>query len=1658
MIHFSIVYLYRMTRSACVALSTMSRPYADTRSRSSIVGLFFQNVSCAIQLIFCGILIFGVQELQAANVKDVKIAIIQYAFQWQDEAKQDAFRFEGMIREAAAKGAQLIVGPENCLYRYSPWESNGVTELYLAQQFENLVQKFSALANELNVCVVFGLREPSGDPQRPTYQSAVFIDNRGQVLKVYRKRVPSSAEAGYTKSGGNEWNAFDSPFGRVFLQICRDMDDGTYASLMPIDTDLLIGLNSDKYEGWVNVATGCENIGCYGIGANWSNANGSIGGNSGFVDPTGKLISEAGLGEKIVYETLPLPVVTVTPPGAAGVYSDDFSQNHLSDYTVVNTWTAKGVGRFLYDAAGQRLKVLTGDDVGLQFGHDLPASQAGVLEFDFLPTVKHPNGGIINLILRQDADNYYLISNRDGYGPGAASKVVGGQTVEQTGFQSEYRQNSNYHIRVSFSPTATVVEAFGEVLTFSGDKTPLMLNRFEIELRQQDGYFDNISFSSTGANFPPTADAGADRTAVAGDAVILDGSASADVDGVLAYFWQQTAGSAVGFDASAVKPSFTAPGVSGSMEVLEFILTVTDDHGASDSDTVAVTVTPPGAAGVYSDDFSQNHLSDYTVVNTWTAKGVGQFLYDAAGQRLKVLTGDDVGLQFGHDLPASQAGVLEFDFLPTVKHPNGGIINLILRQDADNYYLISNRDGYGPGAASKVVGGQTVEQTGFQSEYRQNSNYHIRVSFSPTATVVEAFGEVLTFSGDKTPLMLNRFEIELRQQDGYFDNISFSSTGANFPPTADAGADRTAVAGDAVILDGSASADVDGVLAYFWQQTAGSAVGFDASAVKPSFTAPGVSGSMEVLEFILTVTDDHGASDSDTVAVTVTPPGAAGVYSDDFSQNHLSDYTVVNTWTAKGVGQFLYDAAGQRLKVLTGDDVGLQFGHDLPASQAGVLEFDFLPTVKHPNGGIINLILRQDADNYYLISNRDGYGPGAASKVVGGQTVEQTGFQSEYRQNSNYHIRVSFSPTATVVEAFGEVLTFSGDKTPLMLNRFEIELRQQDGYFDNISFSSTGANFPPTADAGADRTAVAGDAVILDGSASADVDGVLAYFWQQTAGSAVGFDASAVKPSFTAPGVSGSMEVLEFILTVTDDHGASDSDTVAVTVTPPGAAGVYSDDFSQNHLSDYTVVNTWTAKGVGQFLYDAAGQRLKVLTGDDVGLQFGHDLPASQAGVLEFDFLPTVKHPNGGIINLILRQDADNYYLISNRDGYGPGAASKVVGGQTVEQTGFQSEYRQNSNYHIRVSFSPTATVVEAFGEVLTFSGDKTPLMLNRFEIELRQQDGYFDNILFTNQPFVSIISPSSYYLQGGTNLKVQALSGNLQTGWGVQFALGDNETQNVQIFSDFVEPFEHTFENLMRHDYTIEASIIDSDFKPVPGDFAYDLKEPVGIGDYYVAFGASISEGYGDDMPLDDMSTDSRNFGGGYLPILNDLLTAAKGYPHTIVNEGVGGEDSSDALARVYDVLAAHPQAQYFIILLGTNDSRISSPTPSGLKQNGELLSPDDPGYKGSYLDNMQQIIDAIITAGKVPILGKLPITFGPCSTCTPFPYPDEAARNLLIQEYNMVIDALVAKNGIGIDAPDFYEYYRTNPDEFSDNLHPNGLGYQSMAGLWFDAIMAAP
>ena len=327
-----------------------------------------------------------------------------------------------------------------------------------------------------------------------------------------------------------------------------------------------------------------------------------------------------------------------------------------------------------------------------------------------------------------------------------------------------------------------------------------------------------------------------------------------------------------------------------------------------------------------------------------------------------------------------------------------------------------------------------------------------------------------------------------------------------------------------------------------------------------------------------------------------------------------------------------------------------------------------------------------------------------------------------------------------------------------------------------------------------------------------------------------------------------------------------------------------------------------------------------------------------------------------------------------------------------------------------------------------------------------------------TSDPFVVLTEPQSYYLQTFPDLYVFAASGNLEAGWGVKF-ITDKDTVDERIINDYTVPYEGVFTGLMQTEHTLDAYVIDGSGNTVSGSFTHDQKVQIGIGQYYVAIGDSITEGFGDNDPSDDVSLDGRNTGGGYEPILNDLLTGFLGIPHTVVNEGVGGTTSADGLESINTIIANHPLSRRFLIEYGTNDARPWLPVPSGLG-----LNPEDSGYLGSFKDNMQQIIDALNTASKEAFLAKAPITLGDSTDSTPYEDPDLGARSVLVKEFNQVIDELAddPSNNILVVPPDFYGLFNEDVPggkrydfEYADNLHPNGEGCRSMADEWENVLI---
>lgn len=104
-------------------------------------------------------------------------------------------------------------------------------------------------------------------------------------------------------------------------------------------------------------------------------------------------------------------------------------------------------------------------------------------------------------------------------------------------------------------------------------------------------------------NTRPIAKAGTDRTATAGQVIVLDGSASMDADGdVLTYQWRQTAGPVAELsNAQTVQPTFTGPAVEQRTAlVFELIVddagdltqTVPTPNSKSEPATVTITIEP----------------------------------------------------------------------------------------------------------------------------------------------------------------------------------------------------------------------------------------------------------------------------------------------------------------------------------------------------------------------------------------------------------------------------------------------------------------------------------------------------------------------------------------------------------------------------------------------------------------------------------------------------------------------------------------------------------------------------------------------------------------------------------------------------------------------------------------------------------------------------------------------------------------------------------------------------------------------------------------------------------------------------------------------------------------------------------------------------------
>ncbi|MDP9219469.1 MAG: acyltransferase [Actinomycetota bacterium] len=152
----------------------------------------------------------------------VRAAITQV--EWTGDKESMIAKHEALARDAAADGAQVICFQE--LF-YGPYFGIIQDQKYYAY-VETIpgptVERFQALAKELNLVTVLPIYEVENEGEY--YNTAAVIDADGRLLGKYRKHhipnLPQFWEKFYFRPGNLGYPVFNTAVGRVGVYICYD--------------------------------------------------------------------------------------------------------------------------------------------------------------------------------------------------------------------------------------------------------------------------------------------------------------------------------------------------------------------------------------------------------------------------------------------------------------------------------------------------------------------------------------------------------------------------------------------------------------------------------------------------------------------------------------------------------------------------------------------------------------------------------------------------------------------------------------------------------------------------------------------------------------------------------------------------------------------------------------------------------------------------------------------------------------------------------------------------------------------------------------------------------------------------------------------------------------------------------------------------------------------------------------------------------------------------------------------------------------------------------------------------------------------------------------------------------------------------------------------
>jgi len=642
----------------------------------------------------------------------------------------------------------------------------------------------------------------------------------------------------------------------------------------------------------------------------------------------------------------------------------------------------------------------------------------------------------------------------------------------------------------------------------------------------------------------------------------------------LTYLWEQTSGELVELSANNIpEPHFLAPSVdNGQTKTLSFTLTVSDPFGGSSQESVNVIVNPVNHAPTVSAGrdkitfpsvnavtiFSDAHDSDGDLL-TYSWKQLAGQNASVEDMNLKHLTIDASQLDFTDFTPLT--------FEVTVDDGFGGT-------DSDTVDLfLSIFSSSNPSLAVDAGPIQVVDEGSrvtLHGDGREINDKPITFSWAqhlgPKVVLSSTVNPTPTFTApnidDEQAIVLSFILTGYVPGSGYAQDTAIVKVlPVNHPPMADAGPDQTVREFSRVKLVGEGS-DPDGDrITYSWSQTSGPQMIYNIFSTELSFVAPDVSTDETIsLEFELSVRDSHGAVTTDTVNITVDainhPPSA----------NAGPDQTVGENATVKlsGLG---FDSDGDALTYSWTQKSGPKV--DISQSETTLT---FVAPSGLPNKTLSMVFEFQVSDSYggsdtdsvkvMVIAANNGPSANAGPDR---EVDENTTLILSCVGNDPDGDRITYSwsqtsgPTVEMINPNSSMLSFVAPGV-LKTTTLEFKCTVTDGVLsssDSVMINVNNVlNLDIVADAGDDRIVNENRSISLDGSGSYDPEKQpLKYSWVQLSGDSISLNnVNSITPSFTSPTVkNGEIKVLEFELTVSDDNGRVDSDTVVITVDPINA-------------------------------------------------------------------------------------------------------------------------------------------------------------------------------------------------------------------------------------------------------------------------------------------------------------------------------------------------------------------------------------------------------------------------------------------------------------------------------------------------------------------------